>query len=122
MRQSRTNTPLQALVTLNDPVFVEAARVFGQRILQEGGGTVSDRLTFAFRLCTARTPRDNERQVLERLYASHLAKYQADGAAALALVRNGTAPRPENLPVAELAAWTCVANILLNLDETISRE
>jgi hypothetical protein len=118
----RTNTPLQALVTLNDPVFVEAARVFGQRIMQEGGASISEKVMFAFRLCVARPPRDAERELLERLYATHLAKYQSDSAAAQALVRNGSAPRPESLPIAELAAWTCVGNVLLNLDETITRE
>ncbi len=118
----RTNTPLQALVTLNDPVFVEAARVFGQRIMQEGGEGVAQKLTFAFRLCAARTPSDKELDVLQRLYAAHLARYKADSAAAKALVTNGTAPRPENLSIAELAAWTVVGNVLLNLDETITRE
>lgn len=118
----RTNTPLQALVTLNDPVFVEASRVFAQRIMQEGGESVSQRLAFAFRLCVARPPRDREMEILQRIYTQQLAKYQADNAAAVSLVSNGTAPRPENLPVAELAAWTTVGNVLLNLDETISRE
>jgi hypothetical protein len=118
----RTNTPLQALVTLNDPVFVEAARVFGQRILEEGGESLAQKLTFAFRLCVSRPPRDRELDVLQRLYATHLSRYQADSAAAKALVSNGSAPRPANLPMAELAAWTAVGNVLLNLDETISRE
>ncbi len=118
----RTNTPLQALVTLNDPVFVEAARVFGQRIMQEGGSGTLDKLTFAFRQCVARAPRQPELDVLQRLFTAQLAKYQADAAAAKALVNTGNAPRPENLPVPELAAWTAVGNVLLNLDETISRE
>ncbi|HVC93423.1 MAG TPA: PSD1 and planctomycete cytochrome C domain-containing protein [Pirellulales bacterium] len=118
----RTNTPLQALVTLNDPVFVEAARVFAQRIIQEGGESASQKLSFAFRLCVARAPRDKELEVLQRLYDEHLATYQADAAASLALVSNGAARRPENLPVAELAAWTAMGNVLLNLDETITRE
>src|SRR5262249_38703928 len=99
----RTNTPLQALVTLNDPVFVEAARVFGQRVLQEGGASVTQKLTYAFRLCVSRPPSERELEVLQRLYAAHLARYQADAAAAKAMVNNGSAPRPENLPVADLA-------------------
>lgn len=118
----RTNTPLQALVTLNDPVFVEAARVFGQRIMQEGGDSLTQKLTYAFRLCVARRPRDKELEVLQRLYTAHLAKYQADGAAAKSLVSNGAAPRADALPTAELAAWTALGNVLLNLDETITRE
>jgi hypothetical protein len=118
----RTNTPLQALVTLNDPVFVEAARVLGQRIMQEGGDGLASKLTFAFRLCVARSPRDNELQVLQRLYATQLALYQANQSAAAALVKNGAAPRPENLPIPELAAWTAISNVMLNLDETLTRE
>lgn len=118
----RTNTPLQALVTLNDPVFVEAARVFGQRVMQEGGPDVTGRLTFAFRLCVARPPREKELAVLHRLFADYLARYQADGPAAEKLVSNGAAARPGTLPVAELAAWTAIGNVLLNLDETITRE
>lgn len=117
-----TNTPLQALVTLNDPTFVEAARIFGQRIMQEGGESVSEKLTFAFRLCVARSPQANELEVLQRLFATQVARFQANEAAAAALVGNGTAPRPENLPIAELAAWTAMGNVLLNLDETITRE
>ena len=118
----RTNTPLQALVTLNDPVYVEAARVFGQRVMLEGGDTVPNRLAHAFRLCVARPPRDSEMAILEKIYAAQLAKYQADSVAAVALVSNGTAARPSQLAVPELAAWTAVSNVLLNLDETISRE
>ncbi|HUY34858.1 MAG TPA: DUF1553 domain-containing protein [Pirellulales bacterium] len=118
----RTNTPLQALVTLNDPVYVEAARVLGQRIMLQGGESTARKLSFAFRLCVARPPREKELQVLERIFAEHLAKYQADAAAAAALVGNGAAPRLENLSVAQLAAWTAVGNVLLNLDETITRE
>jgi hypothetical protein len=118
----RTNTPLQALTTLNDPVFVEAARVFGQGIMQEGGPGLVDKLTFAFRTCLARPPSATELRVLERVYGKQLARYRADHAAALALVKNGEFPRPASLDVAELAAWTSVGNLLLNLDETLTRE
>ncbi|MDB5392457.1 MAG: hypothetical protein JWM11_8103 [Planctomycetaceae bacterium] len=118
----RTNTPLQALVTLNDPVFVEAARVFGQRIMQEGGETVPQKLSFAFRTCVSRPPREKELQVLQKIYTAQLTKYQADNASAVALVSNGSAARPSQLPVAELAAWTALGNVVLNLDETITRE
>lgn len=118
----RTNTPLQALVTLNDPVFIEAARVFAQRVMQQGGESVDLKLTFAFRSCVARSPSGKELEALQRLYATYLAKYTSDSAAARMLVSNGAAPRPENLADAELAAWTAVGNVLLNLDETITRE
>ncbi len=122
VNRPRTNTPLQALVTLNDPVFVEAARVFGQRILREGGDRIEDKLAFAFRCAVARQPSERERAVLERTYRRQLQRYQADRQAALTLVSNGPAPRPLELDVAELAAWTAVGNLLLNLDETITRE
>jgi hypothetical protein len=118
----RTNTPLQALVTLNDPVFVEAARVLGQRIMQEGGDGVSPKLRYAFRLCVAREPNDKELAVVQRLYDAQLARYKSDETAAIALVNSGAASRPEKLSIVELAAWTSIGNVLLNLDETVTRE
>jgi hypothetical protein len=122
VNRPRTNTPLQALVTLNDPVFVEAARVFAQRILQEAGPDSDARLQFAFRTALARHPAPSELSILRQLYVSQLARYRADPAAAAALASQGKYPRPADLNVVELAAWTAVANTLLNLDETITRE
>src|SRR5258706_5818821 len=81
----RTNTPLQALVTLNDPAFVEAARVFGQRIIQEGGETPEQRINFAFRTALAREPRDAELNILTKIFHEQQQRYQKDGAAAKAL-------------------------------------
>ena len=118
----RTNTPLQALVTMNDPVFVEASRVFAQRVMQEGGESLDDRLTIAFRKVVARPPSDDEVTLLRQLYQDRLGRYQADPTAALALVQHGKADRPEELKVDELAAWTSLGSLLLNLDETITRE
>jgi hypothetical protein len=118
----RTNTPLQALVTLNDPSFVEAARVFAQKILSEGPADVEGRVTFAFRTALARPPNDAEVRVVKRHLDQQLQKYQADREAANKLVNVGMAPRLANLDVAEHAAWTGVANMILNLDETITRE
>jgi hypothetical protein len=120
--RSRTNTPLQALVTLNDPTFVEAARVFAQRIVAEGPPTVDGRLTFAFRTALARGPEAPELEILRARYAQQLQHYQADRNAASKLVSTGQAPRPASLDVAEHAAWTAVASMLLNLDESIMRE
>jgi hypothetical protein len=120
-QRPRTNTPLQALVLLNDPVFVEAARNLGQRVMKEGPKDTAGRLTFAFRLVTARTPAPREVEVLTRIFEKQLATYQADSKAALALVSVGESPRPADLNVGELAAWTAVGNVLLNLDETITR-
>ncbi len=119
--RARTNTPLQALVLLNDPVYIESARVLGQRILSEGGASVDDRIGFAFKLCTARAPRQQELDVLKEIYAAQLARFQADTAAAAKLVAIGESPPPDGVDAAELAAWTAVGNVLLNLDETITK-
>jgi hypothetical protein len=118
----RTNTPLQALVTLNDPTFVEAARVFAQRIVSDGPDDLDGRLTFAFRTALARRPEPAELQALRTQYGQQLMHYQADRGAASRLVRAGQAPRPARFDAAEHAAWTAVASMLLNLDEMIMRE
>jgi hypothetical protein len=120
-RRPRTNTPLQALVLLNDPIYVECARVLGQRVLRESGADTSARLTYAFKLCTARPPRPAELPILRALYEKQRLRYGRDRAAALRLVGVGESPRPADLDVAELAAWTAVGNVLLNLDETITK-
>ena len=118
----RTNTPLQALVTLNDPTFVEAARVFAQRVLTAGPRDFDDRLTFAVRTAVARTPSAGERAILARQYQRLYSHYQADPQAAALLVKAGRFSPSEVLDPAEHAAWTGLANMLLNLDETITRE
>jgi len=116
-----TNTPLQALLLLNDPIYVEAARVMGQRILKEGGADDRQKLVYAFRLCTARAPSEREISILEKSLARHREKYKADQAAAEKLVAVGEAARPKDLDVSEHAAWTAVCNVMLNMDETISK-
>jgi hypothetical protein len=116
-----TNTPLQALVLMNDPAYVEAARVLAQRTLAEGGPGTVQRLVFAFRLCAAREPQPRELSVLLQIYNKQLERYQKDPAAALKLVSIGESPRPADIDVGELAAWTAVGNILLNLDEVITK-
>jgi hypothetical protein len=120
--RSRTNTPLQALVTLNDPTFVEAARVFAQKVLTEAPAAGDGRFTFAFRTALARNPSPAELQILRSHHEKNLRRYQADRDAAAKLVEVGVSPRPKHLDVAEHAAWTSVCNILLNLDEAITRE
>ncbi len=122
VRESRTNTPLQALNLLNDVTYVEAARVLAERILKEGGPTAEGRLTRAFHLATGRAPRPAELAVLRSGLERHRAHYRADRKAALALVSAGDAPRDQKLDVAELAAYTAVASVILNLDETITKE
>jgi hypothetical protein len=118
----RTNTPLQALVTLNDPTFLEAARVFAQRILTDAPPDVDARLTFAFRTALSRPPSAAEQVVLRAQLGAQLKHYQSDKAAASKLVNVGNAPRPATLDPAEHAAWTAVASTILNLDEAIMRE
>jgi hypothetical protein len=121
VRRPRTNTPLQALVLLNDPTYVEASRKLAERVMTQGGPTVEDRVAFAFRLCTARTPTDRERAILVRLFDAQLARYRNGRAAAVKLLSAGESPRNEALDVPELAAWTVVASTILNLDETVTR-
>ncbi len=122
VERPRTITPLQALVTLNDPAFVEAARVFGQRIMEQGGRELDDRLVFAFRTALARHPTARELEVLAGIYRKQHERYFVDIPAALELVDNGEAPRPAEIDFIDLAAWTATANVILNLDETITRE
>ena len=118
----RTNTPLQALVTLNDPTFVEAARVFAQRILTQGPPDLDGRLAYAFRSATCRAPSAAELRVLRHRFGQQQARFRADEDAASRLVNVGQYPRDARLDVAELATWTSVANMILNLDEVLTRE
>jgi hypothetical protein len=122
VRETRTNTPLQALTLLNEVTYVEAARMLAQRLLTEGGDTPEERLTFAFRLATARAPTPVELKVLRDGFQQYLHKYRADGKAALELVTAGESPRDARLDVRELAAYTAVAELILNLDETVTKE
>jgi hypothetical protein len=120
VRRPRTNTPLQALVLLNDPTYVEASRKLAERLLQRTG-TDADRITWAFRLATARVPTDAERAVMLRVLEQQRAHYRAHRDAAESLLSNGEATRDLTLDAAELAAWTMVSSTLLNLDETVTR-
>jgi len=118
--RARTSTPLQSLVLMNDPVYVEAARVLAQRVLAEAPADNAARLTHAWRLALSRQPSAKERAVLEKTLAQQLATYAQDGAGATALLKVGDAPKPADAKEPELAAWTAVANVLLNLNETIT--
>lgn len=115
--RARTNTPLQALVTLNDPQFVEAARVFAQRIVKNGGTQPAERIQFAYRHALGRPATEKEVAVMEKLLTLQQARFTADGKKAESLVRVGESPRDAAIPVADHAAWTIVASTLLNLDE-----
>lgn len=119
--RDRTNTPLQALVLMNDPTFVEASRLLAERMMTQGGATPGERIAFAFRLATARSPTAAEQKVLSELFHKQLARFSGKPEAPPALLSVGEWKRNEQLPAAELAAWTAVANMILNLDETVTR-
>ncbi len=121
VRRARTNTPLQALLLLNDEQYVEAARKFAERVLTDGGADLPSRVEFAFRSATARRPTAAEMEVFTKLYQNHLSEYQQNQAAAEKLLSVGESPRNEKLDVSELAAWTMIANVILNLNETITK-
>ena len=125
VRRSRSNTPLQALTTLNEPLFLEAAQALALRTLREGGGSDSDRLTYAFRRCLARFPNQAERAELLDLLSGQQARLSEGwinpwDIAGFDQKLRSTLPG-EATPV-QLAAWTTVARVLLNLDETITKE
>ncbi len=121
VRRVRTNTPLQALTTLNDEAFFEFARALAGRMLVEGGAELKDRLDYGFRLCTSRAAKPDEIARLARLFAEQHERFRAKPELAGKVVRLGPATKAER-EVAELAALTVVANVLLNLDETLSKE
>ena len=121
-RRAVTNTPLQALVLLNDPTYIEAARVLAERMIREGGADDARRIRYAFRLATAREPNAKEMQVLRDLERSEATRYLRDKDAARKLVSVGEDKADARLDPSELAAWTTVASTILNLDETITRE
>jgi hypothetical protein len=121
VRRPRTNTPLQALTLLNDPQFVEASRAFAQRIMTEAGNDPMKRIIYAFRLATARAPGADEVKVLLNVYHQQLAEYRNNHDAAEKLLDVGGFKPSNDLDKSELAAWTTIASMLLNLDETVTK-
>lgn len=121
VKRSRTNTPLQALVTLNDPTYVEASRKFAERVMTRGGIALDEKLTFLFRTATSRSPTAAEFIVLKNLYAQQLVHFQKNPEAAVKLLKVGEAPFDESLNAAELAAWTMTASAVLNTDEALTK-
>jgi hypothetical protein len=117
----RSNVPQQALVLLNDPSYVEAARVLAERVLKEASASTDERLSWLYRRVLSRLPKDDERSVLAELLNKHREQYQADQASAQKLVSSGLAPVSKDLNAADLAAWTSVTRTLLNLHESITR-
>jgi hypothetical protein len=121
VHRSRTNTPLQALALLNDITYVEAARALAQRMMTEGGDTHRERLAFGFRLITARSPALAESAILLAGFERNLAKYRENQDAATKLVSVGESKWSADTDVAELAAYTAAANLILNLDEAVTK-
>ena len=122
VRETRTNTPLQALNLMNDPTFLEAARFLALRSIREGGGLPTSRLTHAFRLVLTRDPRPGELRVLTDNLRSNLAAFRADPESAQRFLRVGEKPVDPVVDLPGLAAYTVVASLILNLDESLTRE
>ncbi len=120
-KRARTNTPLQAFVTLNDPVYVEAAQALGRRMIVEAGDDLDARITHGMRLVLAREPSAVERDALRRVYNESLAEYRNNPEAAKYLATLPRGPLPEGMDAADAAAMTLVGNVLLNLDEVINK-
>jgi hypothetical protein len=112
-RRDRTDTPLQALTTLNDPAFFEAAQVMARRIVNEGGASVSSRATYGFRLATSRRPHANELDTLQSAFEKNRQHFENNLKEAEAVCGKADA---------ELAAWTILSNSLLNMDEVLTKE
>ena len=121
VRRQRTNTPLMALVTLNDPTFVEAARAMAERIMTEAATSNQKRVDFAFRLVTARQPTATVRQVLLNVLDEELERYRNDLDGVQQLLDGGESPRNDEMNPTDHAAWTTVCRLILNLDETITK-
>ena len=117
----RSNTPQQALVLLNDPTYVEAARAFAERILMHGGPDDSSKLNWAYQIALSRNVNPNEANVLLDVLAKHLNTYKQNPQAADEYLSVGRRVTPENIDKSELAAWTSISRIILNLHETITR-
>jgi hypothetical protein len=122
VKRSRTNTPLQALALLNEVTYVEAARKLGERMLAEGGATADGRLAYGFRLAVGRPPDNDELRILAEGLAADQQRLKAAGDAPTRLVAFGQSKPPANVDPVELAAYTLAANVLLNLDEVVTRE
>ena len=125
VRRVRSNTPLQALVTLNEPLFLECARALAMKTLAEGGATDAERIAFAFRRATARMPDETEAATLLALLAKQTERFSQEGAKPWDLAAGDPAnppPLPAGITPAQAAAWMAVSRVILNLDETITKE
>jgi hypothetical protein len=121
VRRIRTNTPLQALVTLNDPVYIEAAQALARRVVSQGGTTTASRAEYAFRLCLTRPAHPEELQRIVGLFEKSLARFKTNTEESKRMATEPLGAVPEGMDASELAAWTVVGNVLLNLDETLMK-
>ena len=119
--RNRSNIPQQALVLLNDPTYVEASRALAVRMLKEGGTDATSRLAWAWRQVLSRAPRAEELKTIQPLLEKQLDEYRSDSKSAESLLKIGQTPLPKDLDPSELAAWTNIARVILNLHETITR-
>jgi hypothetical protein len=116
-----SNTPQAALALLNDPTYVESSRVFAVKIIQKGGSSVPERISWAWQKALSRNPQKRELSLLTDLFKSNLEHYRQDETAAKGLLSNGSSEAPKQIVASQLAAWTAVARVILNLNETITR-
>jgi hypothetical protein len=121
VRRVRSNTPLQAFVTLNDPVYIEAAQALARRLVQQGGQTPEDRIAYGLKLTLGRPARPEQVQALLELYRQEKERLGNDVKAATSLATEPIGPLPMGMDAVDLAAWTTVANVLLNLDGVLTR-
>jgi hypothetical protein len=122
VRQTRTNTPLQALNLMNDVTYLEASRKLAERMMNEGGEIPGDRIAYAFRLVTARPPSARESKALVDCFDGFRKRYQAEPKAALELLAAGESARDEHLDPIDLASYAAIANLVLNLDLSVTKE
>ncbi|NQZ59736.1 MAG: DUF1553 domain-containing protein, partial [Lentisphaeraceae bacterium] len=122
IQRSRTNSPLQALITLNDPIFVEAARFFAERVMRQGGASIKSKINFAFANALARKPAAYTGQLIIKLYEKTLSDFAKNPKKSKQLLNVGDKQRDKSLNLAEHAAWTVIAQLILNLDETLNKE
>ena len=121
IRRVPTNTPLQALVTLNDPVYVEAAQRFARRVIGHSADDVSAQIQFAFRACLSRPAEVAETARLTQLHTELHARYTTDKELATQMATSLAGAAPKELPLPDLATWTVICNVLLNLDEALTK-
>ena len=121
VRRERTNTPLQALLLMNDPQYFEAARALAEQAMKRGGETSAARAQYIYRRCTCHSGDESTLAELVALYDAHLAEYATDTEAARKTITIGESKPDESLDVAQLAAWTMVASLVMNLDEVICK-